>query len=68
MPRYVVVDSQDNWLELGEYNSPEEALAGGMQSSDFATEDKPFEIWVFEYTNEFVFKLDLNSMEYTKEP
>jgi len=45
MPKYVVVDSQDKWLEVGEYDTPEEALAGGLEASYI---DNPLTIYVYE--------------------
>ena len=66
MPKYVVVDSHNKWLEVGEYNTPEEALEGAKQSGDFDTEQKPFNIWVFEYVKEFTFNLDPDSEEYDR--
>ena len=66
MPKYVVVDSADKWLELGEYDTPEEALAGGFEYGDFDPDNKPFNIWVFEYVKEFTFNLDPDSEEYDR--
>jgi hypothetical protein len=67
MPRYVVVDSRDKWLEVGQYDSPEEALAGGFESGDFDPDDKPYNIWVYEYVKEHEFVLDSITGKYTKE-
>ena len=67
MPRYVVVDSQNKWLEVGEYDTPEEALIGGMQSNNYDPEDKPFNIWVYAIGDWWEFVLDPISGEYTKE-
>jgi hypothetical protein len=66
MPKYVVVDSHDKWLEVGEYASPEEALAGGFESGDFDPDNKPYNIWVFECVGEHEFVLDTVKDKYTK--
>lgn len=52
MPKYVVVDSQDQWLEVGEYDTPEEAVAGAKETDYF---DNPEEIWVYEFISEILF-------------
>lgn len=52
MPRYVVVDSQNRWLEVGEYDKPEEAMEGGRESSDF---ESPSRIYVYEIVKEIQF-------------
>lgn len=45
MPRYIVVDSQDHWLDIGLYDSPGEALEGGLLGEKF---DTPQRIFLYE--------------------
>jgi hypothetical protein len=63
MPRYVVVDSQNKWLEIGEYDTPEEAMEGGRESGDFIA---PSRIYVYEIAKEIQFTRNMNG-NYTKD-
>jgi len=49
MPTYVVVDSDDEWLTVGDFSSPNEAVQDAMQASNF---DYPSTIYVYEFINQ----------------
>ena len=55
MPKYVVTDSKNTWLEAGEFDTPEEAVKGGLDSGDF---DAPSKIYVYEVIGETQFLRD----------
>ena len=59
MPKYVAVDSDNNWLFYGEANSPQEVYKAAMLSEHFLASNR---LYVYTVTDELVFEPDEESL------